>query len=77
MLDVRPENVRLGLDEPDAEDGVAEAVEEGQVGLILEPPDVDVRVDGQPGSLDFREKADHAIALNVAELFHLVKIDRK
>ena len=77
MLDVRPENVRLGLDEPDTEDGVAEAVEEGQVSLIFEPPDVDVRVDSQPGSLDFREKADHAIALNVAELFHLVKIDRK
>ena len=74
---MRPENVRLGLDEPDTEDGVAEAVEEGQVGLVLEPPDVDVRVDGQPGSLDFREKADHAIALNVAELFHLVKIVQK
>ena len=74
MLDVRPKDVGLGLDEADAEDGVTEAVEEGQVRLVLEPPDVDVRVDGQPSSLNFREKADHAVALYVPELFNLLKI---
>jgi len=71
---VRPEDVRLGPDEADAEDGVAEAVKEGDVGLILEPPDVDVGVDRQPGSVDLREKSDHAVTLNMTELFHLVGI---
>ena len=74
VSDVRTKYVWLRLEEPNAKDGVTEAVEESEVGLILEPPDVDVWINGQPRSIDFREKSYHAVALNVAELLNLSKM---
>jgi hypothetical protein len=68
---VWPKNVWLWCEESNTEDGITETVKESEVGLILEPPDVDVRVDGEPGAIDFRKETNHAVALNVTKLLHL------
>lgn len=59
------EDIGFRFNKADADDELTEAIEVCNVSGVLISPNVDVRVNGQPGSSDFGEKSHSTVALDV------------
>lgn len=67
VFHVVDEDIWFRLDETDADDELAEAIEICDVSGVLVRPNVDVRVDCKPSSSDLGEESHSAVALDVCK----------
>jgi len=67
VLDVLHKNAGLWFDQANANNQVAQSIVVGHVPCLVEGPNVDLRVDGQPGTTNFREQAHGAVAFYVCK----------